>query len=120
MLFFKKMQSTILYRSFIEYKKSLCLYLSQKLPDTVSSSSDAIFNKSKKEPVRSQQYLVKRDCDSERGLPSSAFTIAIYCFLLQTVLFYSHSPVDLLIKFRLTIFQLLFIEILFVNNATII
>ena len=46
--------------TFFVYKRSQCLYLSAKLFDGSSSSSDAISsNKSKKEPVQSQQFLVK-------------------------------------------------------------
>ena len=38
------------------------------------------------EPVRSQQFLVKRDCDSETGLVSSPI-LFVYHSLLQTVRF---------------------------------
>ena len=67
-----------MYHFFIAYRRSQCLYLSAKLSASSSSSSDVIFsisNESKKEPVQSQQILVKRDCDSEAGLKNS-FIIA--------------------------------------------
>ena len=62
--------------TFFAYKRLQCLYLSAKLSDGSSSSSDAIFsNDSKKETIQSQQFLVKRNCDSETGLKNS-FIIA--------------------------------------------
>ena len=55
--------------------RSQCLYLSAELSDGSSSSSDSIFsNESKKEPVQSQQFLVKKDCNSETGLKNSYYS----------------------------------------------
>ena len=56
-------------------------------------------------PVGRQQFLVKRDSDSEAGLPRFHVNLTEYNFLQQTVFSYSHSPVYLLTISHLTVSQ---------------
>ena len=50
-----------MYCPFLEYRNSLCF-------NFLTSSDIDIFYSNKKEPVRSQQFFIKGDCDSETGL----------------------------------------------------
>ena len=64
-----------LYCPFLEYRNSLCLNLSTNASSAFTSSDINICYRNKKEPVWSQQFLIKRDCDSDTGLKYSLFLL---------------------------------------------